>query len=124
MSKELAPILTGLTSVIAERNLILPVDGKRRRIRIEIGQPVQDVETAGGLDWRCPVRISGRALRRDVQGFGIDSLQALIHALKLVETEIGAIEKATAESFQWLGEPWHGIPKIRLAVPKLKKRKT
>jgi hypothetical protein len=105
--------------MIALRNLTLVTKRKRQRVQIRIGQPVRDVPTAGGLDWRCPISITGFPKGLRPQGIGVDSLQALIHALKLVEIEIAARTRDSDSRFEWLGEPWHGLPAIRLSpVPR------
>lgn len=118
----LAPIPTKMTPVIAQRDLMLEVQGKRRRVRLRIGGPTRDVETARGRDWRCPIQVSGVGKIRKDQGLGADSLQALVHALKIVEEEITTLESRTSGQFLWFGELWHGLPKVRLAVPRAFKR--
>src|SRR5919198_293700 len=118
----LAPIPTTMTRVIAQRDLVLDVHGKRRRVRVRIGGPIREVDTARGRDWRCPIRVSGVGKNRKDRGLGVDSLQALVHALKLVEQEITELEKRTSGRFLWFGDLWHGLPKVRLAVPPFVKR--
>lgn len=119
---KLAPISVTMTPVIAQRDLILVRDGRRRQVRIRIGRPVQDVDTAHGRDWRCPITISGAGQSRSQRGLGADSLQALVHALKLVEEEIERLETRTLGRLEWFGEGWHGVPTIRLAEPPFAKR--
>jgi hypothetical protein len=92
---------------------------------VRIGKPVRDVPTAGGLDWRCPISITKSHRSRQLRGIGVDSLQALIHALKIVEIELRARERHRKGRFEWLGESWHGVPEIRLnsiAPSRLKRR--
>ncbi|MGH2436890.1 MAG: DUF6968 family protein [bacterium] len=119
---KLAPISVKMTPVIAQRDLVLVVAGKRCLVRIRIGRPVQDVDTAHGLDWRCPITVSGVGHTRSQRGLGADSLQALVHALKLVEEEIEHLETRTSGRLEWFGERWHGLPSIRLAEPPVPKR--
>jgi hypothetical protein len=114
---DLPPIPTTSTPVIAARTLMFVTKKKRQRVHIRIGQPVRDVPTAGGIDWRCPISITGLPKRTAPQGYGVDSLQALIHALKLVEVEIGALARNTRGRFEWLGELWHGLPVISVSLP-------
>jgi len=99
--------------MIARRTLMFATKRKRQRVQIRIGRPVRDVPTAGGLDWRCPISITGLT-KGPRQGLGVDSLQALIHALKLVEIELGARARDADGRFEWLGAPWHGLPEIGL----------
>jgi hypothetical protein len=112
----LRPIPTTSTRLIAQRTLTFVTKGRRQRVRIRIGQPVRDVPTAGGLDWRCPVSITGSS-RRPLRGIGVDSLQAVVNALKLVEVELIARERDRKGRFEWLGEAWHGMPAIEMSLP-------
>ena len=91
---------------------------------MRIGKPVRDVPTAGGLDWRCPISITKSQRNRQLRGIGVDSLQALIHALKIVEIELRARERDRKGRFEWLGESWHGVPEIRLSLIPTKRRNT
>lgn len=108
----LPPIPTTSTPMIASRTLMFATKRKRQRVHIRIGQPVRDVPTAGGLDWRCPVSITGLAKSPRPQGIGVDSLQALIDALTFVKIEIDARTRNNGGHFEWLGERWHGLPQI------------
>ena len=114
---ELPPIPTTSTPMIAARTLTFVTKRKRQRVQIRIGRPVRDVPTVGGLDWRCPVSMTGLRKSRRPQGLGVDSLQALIDALKAVEVEIDARARASGGRFEWLGASWHGLPAIRLSLP-------
>ncbi len=87
----------------------------RQCARIRIGQPVRDVPTAGGTDWRCPVSISGIPITRPLRGFGVGSLPALIGALKVVDLEIKAFERGLPGKFEWFGMACHGAPSVRMA---------
>jgi uncharacterized protein DUF6968 len=114
---ELPPIPTTSTPVIAARTLMFVTKKKRQAVHIRIGQPVRDVPTVGGLDWRCPISMTGLKKSRRPQGIGVDSLQALIDALKAVEVEIDARARNSGGRFEWLGAPWHGLPEISLSLP-------
>jgi hypothetical protein len=113
---KLPPIPTAPTALIAQRTLILVTKKGRQRVQIRIGRPVRDVPTAAGLDWRCPVSITGRS-KRPLRGIGVDSLQAVVNALKLVEVELNARERERKGRFEWLGESWHGMPAFEVAPP-------
>lgn len=110
----LPAIPTKFTTTIAQRDFLFAIHGKRSRARVRIGQPVQDVPTADGIDWRCPVSISGLPKGPPLQGFGVDSFQALVGAIKVVELEIKRLEAQHGGLFEWLGMGWHGMPRIRL----------
>lgn len=116
--KKLPTVPKNLTEVIAERLFFVESPGVRRRFRIQIGAPIQDVPTVSGFDWRCPIRFTGHpARRRSAQGFGVDSLQSLVHALKIIETELASIARTAETRLLWLDEHWHGFPRIELASP-------
>jgi hypothetical protein len=111
----LPPIPRSSTPLIAQRTLMFVGRRGRERVQVRIGKPVRDVPTAGGLDWRCPISITTSHRSRQLRGIGVDSLQALIHALKIVEIELRARERDRKGRFEWLGESWHGVPEIRLS---------
>jgi hypothetical protein len=60
------------------------------------------------------VSITGSS-RRALRGIGVDSLQAVVHALKVVEIELKARERERKGRFEWLGESWHGMPAFEVA---------
>ena len=121
---QLPPIPRSSTRLIAQRTLIFVGKRRRERVQVRIGKPVRDVPTAGGLDWRCPISITKSHRSRQLRGIGVDSLQALIHALKTVEMELRARERDRKGRFEWLGESWHGVPEIRLSLIPMKRRNT
>lgn len=114
----LPPVPKSFTPVIAERRLVVETGRKKRNVRVQLGTPTRDVSTVRGFDWRCPVRISGASRhRRILHAFGVDSLQSLVHALKLIENELATFGAQSDARVLWLGEPWHGFPHIELALP-------
>jgi hypothetical protein len=114
------PLSLKFTRTIAERSLILVEGKRRRRVSIQVGEPIQDVETVRGVDWRCPVRITGLSSGRVPPGIGVDSFQALVHALAFVEAHLSAAESEAPVTWLWLGTHGHSVPEIR--PPKLKRR--
>ena len=112
------------TRVIAERALTLADGNMRRRVTIQIGEPVQDVATVRGSDWRCPVRITGLATGRIPPGIGIDSMQAVVHALFLVQVILEEAEEGAATKLLWLNEHGHGFPEVRLTGAKSRRART
>ena len=63
--------------MIAVREFDLVEEKMHSKLRVEIGLPIQDVETVAGMDWRCPVRfVSGTSVRIR-SACGIDAVQAL-----------------------------------------------
>lgn len=114
---ELERIPTHMTDVIAERRLTLVENGKRWRILVRIGTPVRDVPVAGGMDWRCPFRITG--YRQVPPAIGVDSMQALTFALQLVEVLLST--RQGGGQLEWLEQSELGFPKIRHRKPKRSK---
>ena len=88
---ELPPIPQEFTPVIASRGYEVVKGEHAMELLVEIGTPVQDVETVAGFDWRCPVRYTEGTEVRERQVCGVDGLQALQLALKLVELEVQAL---------------------------------
>lgn len=74
---ELESISTGFTELVATRKFELVSKGISKTVVVEIGRPVNDVETIEGFDWRCPIRflIEGKIINE--YACGIDSFQAL-----------------------------------------------
>jgi hypothetical protein len=106
----LPPTPTEFTSTIAERELILVLDTGKRSLILRLGQPVQDVQSVNAMDWRCPVQLIGRETENLPAGFGVDSLQALINAIRIARIELDALERETGGRVQWLDQPSHDLP--------------
>lgn len=84
----LISIPNGFTSVIATREFDFIQNGISSKLVVEIGTPIQDVETVAGLDWRCPVRFTKDTSVQERRACGVDSVQALQLALQLVHDEV------------------------------------
>ena len=106
--KALPPIPEGFTSVVASREFVVVRGAVSTRMLVEIGAPVQDVETVDGFDWRCPVRYSEDSRVRERQVCGVDAYQALELALKLVGIEVSALAKAEGTVVLLFGERFDG----------------
>lgn len=118
----LRPIARSMTTVIAERDLVLVTADKRTRVRVRVGCPVRDVDTSGGRDWRCPIQLSCGRLRWAGYGLGVDALQALVDALKAIEVMVADLETRSSGHLEWLDFPWHGLPTIKhLTLPQLRR---
>ncbi|WP_372585847.1 DUF6968 family protein [Burkholderia cepacia] len=81
---ELRPISHNFSTLVASRNFEFFKDGVSSVILVEVGVPVQDVETIIDLDWRCPVRITDGKLIKVYCAIGVDSYQSLALAFRLV----------------------------------------
>jgi len=104
-----------MTEVLMERRLELIRGEERKQVVLRIGVPVQDVETAGGRDWRCPVLFTGLG-KRPFPAVGVDALQAVTHALFAARVEAEAVERETGGHFAWLDHEGHGLPRIELNI--------
>ena len=108
------PISRQFTRPLVERQLEFETPAHRIPVTLRIGLPVQDVETASGLDWRCPVEFTGLDMAPLMPGVGIDALQALTHALKAARNVADALARDAGGSFSWLGGPGHGLADLTL----------
>lgn len=103
---QLAPIPTQFTRVIATRAFDVIQDGITSRLVVEIGMPIQDVETVTGLDWRCPVRCTQGSSVQELRACGVDSLQALQLALRLVHNELERMREDKRCQILLFNEPY------------------
>ena len=78
----LPPIKQEFTSLLAERAFEVTDSISSDNIKVELGTPIQDVEVAGGLDWRCPVRVTRNDKVIIKSAIGIDAVQAIELAVK------------------------------------------
>ncbi len=67
---------------VADLRLQLMKRGTKRKsaVHVSIGAPQPD-----GNDWCCPIRLKGLADSKEQRIFGVDSWQAMILALRVVE---------------------------------------
>lgn len=94
------------TSVIIERRYELQRGESRQPVVIKIGQPVQDVPTIDGFDWRCPVRWRFEGKTECEQACGIDAFQAVeISMTHLVDIILERLEKQTGGQMLLFGVP-------------------
>lgn len=93
---ELPPVPSSFTSVMAARDFVIRTDTDEVQLRVEIGEPRQDVMTTTGTDWRCPVRVTiGHDSSTDAC-MGVDSLQALLVAIRFTRSKLESIAEGTA----------------------------
>jgi hypothetical protein len=90
-----------MAQVIATRNLARCLDGTK--VTITLFAPVQDVD---GEDWECSFEVDGKGL----SGRGVDSLQALVEALRGIKHVLDHDDT----KLTWLsGKPKDtGIPRV------------
>lgn len=104
------PISRKFTTVMAERDLTLVLDGEQQSLVLRFGHPAQDVDAVDSFDWRCPVELIGSSRESLHPGIGVDSMQALINAFKMAQIELESLERETGGHVKWLGQLGHGLP--------------
>ncbi|GLQ95250.1 DUF6968 family protein [Dyella acidisoli] len=95
--------LEKVNSVIAKRTLQAK-DG--REIEIIFGTPE---EFPDGKDFYCPFQVIGLGDERVRYAGGVDSMQALLLALKKLSYYITSRDEVMNGEVQWLGEPDLGL---------------
>lgn len=77
--------MTGtLKQVFATRNLHLLKDGRKKSVTVKLGKPYR----LGPAKWVCPYRVTGTGARGLREVPGIDSFQALTHALGSIRVDL------------------------------------
>ncbi len=89
--------LTDVGHVIAETELETDDD---RKILVVVGQPQRSPD---GDDFYCPYKISGVGREKVRCGFGVDSLQALVLTLQVIEVHLDTSAGKRAGALTWLG---------------------
>lgn len=79
--------------------------GQSGHVEISFFAPVAD-----GNDWRCDYRIEWPDRTRSYRAFGVDSVQALLLAMKSVQAELTNAPETLAEGLTWLGAADLGLP--------------
>jgi len=81
--------------VIAARELKL--DGNQK-VEVLIGKPEPCPD---GIDWYCPYQTIGRGSGNVRYGMGVDTVQALVHALSMVGAELYCSEEYREGRLTW-----------------------
>tara|TARA_R110002167_G_scaffold352236_1_gene565103 strand:+ start:280 stop:615 length:336 start_codon:yes stop_codon:yes gene_type:complete len=106
--KDLSEIPTAFTSVIATREFNLTRNGVCKKLVVEIGKPINDVETICGFDWRCPLRLCFESTVINENACGADSFQALSLCLsQLVQLEVERFSKSINSTIELFGEGYN-----------------
>jgi hypothetical protein len=98
------PVMEINPNAIASRTLLLRIDGQEEKVTVEIG-PLQKNET----DASCHVRIAGSESELHHDIYGIDAIQALQLALKIVGSELNRVADEQAYLIEGTNEPGHGF---------------
>jgi hypothetical protein len=105
MNKLLA-IPQTFTERIAVRDFEVVRAGIISALRVELGHPVQDIETVTGFDWRCPVRFLDSDGQKVRSICGIDSLQALKLACHFIQIELEKKVGIDKVELRYLGDSY------------------
>ena len=89
--------LDSVGTIIALRELVL-VDAKK--VTVIIGKPEKFPNSD---DYYCPYQIVGIGNGRVLHAGGIDSIQAILLALKMIGADLYTSEAAKAGSLRWKG---------------------
>ncbi len=102
----LNPIPQTFTTMLAAREfkLIRETDAPEALL-VEIGTPVQDVETVSGLDWRCPVRFTLDGVGFIKSACGVDAFQALRESFALIRWQGETLAEDKGAVFSKWGKP-------------------
>jgi hypothetical protein len=84
--------------------------GQSGRVEVSFFAPV-----AGGNDWRCDYRIEWPDRARNDRAFGVDNVQALLLAMKMVQAELTHAPETLSEGLTWLGNADLDLPSVRPA---------
>lgn len=106
--KSISEIPTTFTEVIATREYSLVNNGIGKKLVVEIGKPIDDVETVSGYDWRCPLRLIFENTIINKYACGADSYQALTLCLnQLVELEVASFAKSINSTIELFGDEYN-----------------
>lgn len=75
--------------------------GHTRDVRIRIGRPQPFPDST---DVYCPVQIVGIGSETVKYSAGVDGIQAIVLALKMMRADLEALEREFSGQFSWLGQ--------------------
>lgn len=88
-----------LGSIIATRKLTFThADASVEAVTLMIGVPVSD----GADDWICPYLVKAESFQKFFRMTGVDSMQALIHTVSVLQDELSALARKHVGTFQYL----------------------
>lgn len=94
--------------IVAERCIeVTDASGASHEARIQIGKPVEDRRPGG--DYLCPFRIVGLGDGAVRRAYGVDSVQAMMLAFRMIGAEL-ALHREKGLVLSWLGDEDLGFP--------------
>lgn len=99
---------TPLGDIVAERCIdVEDASGAAHEARIQIGKPVEDPRPDG--DYLCPFRVVGLGDGAVRCAYGVDAVQAMMLAFKMIGAVLEHHRNAGA-TLSWLGDEDLGFP--------------
>ncbi|ASV09867.1 DUF6968 family protein [Leptospira interrogans] len=101
-----------LGTVIVERELFFQSKNKKQKIIVKIGKPkyLQKPDDC----WYCPIQITGIGSQKIRAVYGVDSMQSLQLAIKMIIIDLSHFQKTQLGKLTWLGQERKVISKIFL----------
>src|SRR5690348_6963971 len=94
----------GLGDVIIERDFECRSEyGESISVKMLVGRPRLEGNSAGKPTWNCPHQIIGIGDETVRSGLGVDALQALLLSLNMADGELKAFAKRQRKTMTWLG---------------------
>jgi hypothetical protein len=88
--------------IICQRELeVTEPSGNEKEIVVQFFEPFED-EKEGG-DWACSFSIIGEGIEITKTMYGVDSLQALVHAIVGAEANLLYLKRTIPFEFKWPG---------------------
>lgn len=98
--------------VISEREFVRhTTDGRKLTVQLRIGEPLRIYDADKNIqDWFCPLQVLGMGDGKVRAAFGVDSLQALLHAIILAGSLVQSWSQESNEKLTWLELSELGLP--------------
>ena len=90
-----------IPNVIATRDLRIRTDSGLATVVVAIGQPEQLDDSS---DYQCPYQIVGFGDERIRRAFGVDAIQALQLAMKMIGADLYTSAEARNGQLSWLDQ--------------------
>ena len=76
-------------------------DGRETDLEVKIYLPIEDSREGG--DWECSFSIKGSEVDLQKTMYGVDSVQALMHAIMGIDAHLKNIAKTSKAKITWFG---------------------
>lgn len=104
--------------VIATRHLELRDDsGAVRTVEVRIGRPRRGDANHPGNDFYCECQVEGVGTGTVRVAWGVDEVQALLHAIQMAGYILSASDEATSGRLTWLGQTRNESNEFGFPIP-------